>query len=108
MEEIERASFTGTTVYGVEGRGWPLRQQWANPQRRKQILFAARSVEAEPSLIGFSDSPHRRRDQTIGRGQRGTPAQRQKRARIAAESCTATVAVWMREPWLRPWPRART
>ena len=29
-------------------------------------------------------------------------------SRSAAESCTATVAVWMKEPWLRPWPRART
>jgi len=55
MEEIERAGFTGTTVHGVEGPGWPLRQEWANPQRRKQILFAARAVETEPSLIGFSD-----------------------------------------------------
>ena len=43
------------TVYGVEGPGWPLRQEWADPQRREQILFAARSVETEPSLIGFSD-----------------------------------------------------
>ena len=24
MQEIERAGFTGTTVYGVEGRGWPM------------------------------------------------------------------------------------
>jgi hypothetical protein len=41
-------------VYGVEGPGWPLRQEWADPQRREQIRFAARSVETEPSLIGFS------------------------------------------------------
>jgi ubiquinone/menaquinone biosynthesis C-methylase UbiE len=54
-QEIERAGFSGTTVYGVEGPGWPLRQEWADPQRREQILFAARSVETEPSLIGFSD-----------------------------------------------------
>jgi ubiquinone/menaquinone biosynthesis C-methylase UbiE len=54
VEEIERAGFSGTTVYGVEGPGWPLRQEWADPQRREQILFAARSVETEPSLIGFS------------------------------------------------------
>ena len=52
--EIERAGFSGTTVYGVEGPGWPLRQEWADPQRREQILFAARSAETEPSLIGFS------------------------------------------------------
>lgn len=53
-DEIELAGFTGTTVYGVEGPGWPLRREWADPQRREQILFAARSVETQPSLIGFS------------------------------------------------------
>jgi SAM-dependent methyltransferase len=51
----ELAGFTGVTVYGVEGPGWPLRQQWADPRRREHILFAARSVETQPSLIGFSD-----------------------------------------------------
>jgi SAM-dependent methyltransferase len=53
--EIEGAGFTGTAVYGVEGPGWPLRQEWSDPHRREQILFAARSVETQPSLIGFSD-----------------------------------------------------
>jgi SAM-dependent methyltransferase len=53
--EIEQAGFTGVAVYGVEGPGWPLRQEWTDPQRREQILFAARAVETEPSLIGFSD-----------------------------------------------------
>jgi ubiquinone/menaquinone biosynthesis C-methylase UbiE len=52
--EIEQAGFTGVAVYGVEGPGWALRQEWADPQRREQILFAARSVETQPSLIGFS------------------------------------------------------
>ena len=52
--EIEHAGFTGVAVYGVEGPGWPLRQEWADPQRREQILFAARSAETQPSLIGFS------------------------------------------------------
>ena len=54
-QEIEQAGFTGGAVYGVEGPGWPLRQEWADPRRREQILFAARSVETQPSLIGFSD-----------------------------------------------------
>ncbi len=54
--EIGQAGFTGVTVYGVEGPGWPLRQDWADPQRRGHILFAARSVETQPSLTGFS--PH--------------------------------------------------
>jgi hypothetical protein len=53
-DEIGLAGFTGVTVYGVEGPGWSLRQQWADPQRREHILFAARAVETEPSLIGFS------------------------------------------------------
>jgi ubiquinone/menaquinone biosynthesis C-methylase UbiE len=53
--EIGQAGFTGVGVYGVEGPGWPLRQQWADPRRREHILFAARSAEREPSLIGFSN-----------------------------------------------------
>jgi SAM-dependent methyltransferase len=53
-EEISQAGFTGVTVHGVEGPGWPLRQEWADPRRREQILFAARAAETEPSLIGIS------------------------------------------------------
>ena len=34
-EEVGQAGFTGVTVYGVEGPGWPLRQQWAYARRRK-------------------------------------------------------------------------
>jgi ubiquinone/menaquinone biosynthesis C-methylase UbiE len=52
--EIEGAGFAGVTGYGVEGPGWPLRQEWADPQRREQILFAARAAETEPALAGFS------------------------------------------------------
>ena len=51
-----QAGFTGTAVYGVEGPGWPLCQEWADPARREHILFAARAAETQPSLIGFS--PH--------------------------------------------------
>ena len=54
--EFERAGFTGPAIYGVEGPGWPLRREWADPRRREEILFAARSVETEPSIISFS--PH--------------------------------------------------
>jgi hypothetical protein len=53
-DEVERAGFTGTAIYEVEGPGRPLHQEWADPQWREQILFAARSVETEPSLIGIS------------------------------------------------------
>jgi ubiquinone/menaquinone biosynthesis C-methylase UbiE len=52
--EVERAGFTGTALYGVEGPGGPLRQDWADPRRREQILFAARAVETQPSVLGFS------------------------------------------------------
>ncbi|MGE5132548.1 MAG: hypothetical protein ACM32E_06510 [Gemmatimonadota bacterium] len=54
--EISQAGFTGAVIYGVEGPGWPLRQDWADPARREHILFAARAAETRPSLIGFS--PH--------------------------------------------------
>jgi hypothetical protein len=54
--EVEEAGFTGPAVYGVEGPGWPLRQEWADPKRREDILFAARAAETEPSLLGMS--PH--------------------------------------------------
>jgi SAM-dependent methyltransferase len=54
-QEIGQAGFTKVAVYGVEGPGWPLRQEWADPRQREQILFAARCVETQPSLIGFSD-----------------------------------------------------
>ena len=53
--EIEQAGFTGLALYGVEGPGWPLRHQWTDPRRRGQILFAARAVETQASLPGFSD-----------------------------------------------------
>jgi len=52
--EVEQAGFTGTALYGVEGPGWPLRQDWADPRRRELILFAARAVETQPSVLGFS------------------------------------------------------
>jgi ubiquinone/menaquinone biosynthesis C-methylase UbiE len=55
VEEIAQAGFADVTAYGVEGPGWPLNEEWANPQRREQILYAARAAETEPSLIGFSD-----------------------------------------------------
>src|SRR5947207_2401693 len=57
--EIGQAGFTGMTVYGVEGPGWPLRQQWTDPRRRQHIVFAARSAETQPSL-GTSFGPRER------------------------------------------------
>jgi ubiquinone/menaquinone biosynthesis C-methylase UbiE len=52
--EVGQAGFTGTALYGVEGPGWPLRRDWADPRRREQMLFAARAVETQPSMLGFS------------------------------------------------------
>ena len=54
VAELRDAGFAGPVVYGVEGPGWPLEQEWADPRRREQILFAARAAETDPSLIGFS------------------------------------------------------
>lgn len=54
--EVEQAGFTGPTVYGVEGPGWSLLQEWADERRRAGILFAAQVAETEPALRGVS--PH--------------------------------------------------
>jgi SAM-dependent methyltransferase len=54
--EIAQAGFGPAAVYGVEGPGWPMREQWNDPRLREQILFAARATETEPTILGFS--PH--------------------------------------------------
>lgn len=54
-QEVEQAGLTAVALCGVEGPGWPLRQEWADPQRREHILFAARALETQPSMIGFSN-----------------------------------------------------
>ena len=44
-------------LVGVEGlAGWlpQLNERWASAEGREAILFAARSVESEPSLLGLS------------------------------------------------------
>lgn len=52
--EVGRSGFSDVEVYGVEGPGWPLSREWADSRRHEQILFAARAVETDPSVIGFS------------------------------------------------------
>ena len=54
--ERRRALAEARRVLRPGGRlmGWLLRQEWADPQWREHILFAARSVETQPSLIGVS------------------------------------------------------
>ena len=53
-EEVRQSGFDEVEVYGVEGPGWPLDREWADSRRHEQILFAARAVETDPSVIGFS------------------------------------------------------
>lgn len=53
--EVVEAGFCELTIFAVEGPGWPLEEEWLNdPGRRRQILFAVRAIEREPSLLGFS------------------------------------------------------
>lgn len=52
--EIADAGFDLETVLGIEGPAWLVEDQWDDPARREHLLFAARAVEAEPSLGGVS------------------------------------------------------
>lgn len=57
--EISAAGFTGVTVYGVEGPGWPL---WVNEPLREQVLTAARlaeraAVELSPNFLAAGRRP---------------------------------------------------
>lgn len=52
--EVREAGFGQTGLFGVEGPGWAVEHRWADPQQRENILIAARSVEAESSMIGVS------------------------------------------------------
>ena len=51
---MDATGFVGVTVYGVEGPGRPLRQEWANRPGREQILSASHAAETGLSLTGFS------------------------------------------------------
>jgi hypothetical protein len=55
--EVREAGFALVDLVGIEGPGWPLpdvEKRWADPVQRDQLLWAARVVEREPSLLGFS------------------------------------------------------
>jgi ubiquinone/menaquinone biosynthesis C-methylase UbiE len=54
VAEVSGAGFDAVSLHGVEGPGWLIQEHWSDPQRREQILFAARAVESEPSLSGLS------------------------------------------------------
>jgi len=53
-EEVSRAGFDSVSLYGIEGPGCLMQEHWADPDRREQILFAARAVESERSLSALS------------------------------------------------------
>jgi len=57
--EVERAGFSVVELVGVEGPGWlmpDLESRWSDGRERDLLLWAARVVEREPTLLGLS--PH--------------------------------------------------
>lgn len=55
--EVLEAGFDSATVYGVEGPGWLLSgfdAWWDDGELRRRLLEIARTLEAEPSLLGAS------------------------------------------------------
>jgi hypothetical protein len=103
---------------------WPSNGPWVDDQVADQIGGSARvllhapvtdadtAVEVvndypgvDPAVTGL---PLRRHLSPRGLPSRSEGPRDPDDTLNAAESRTATVAVWMREPWLRPWPRART
>jgi len=56
--EVREVGFVIVDLVGIEGPGDllpDLAQRWADPVQRELILWAARVVEREPSLLGLSD-----------------------------------------------------
>ena len=53
-DEVSRAGFDEVSSYEIVGPGWLVQEHWPDPDRREQILLAARAVESEPSLSGLS------------------------------------------------------
>jgi ubiquinone/menaquinone biosynthesis C-methylase UbiE len=52
--EVRQAGFDAVSLHGVEGPGWLMQEHWSDPDRREQMLFAARALESEPTLSGVS------------------------------------------------------
>ena len=53
-DEVRHAGFDAVSLLGIEGPGWAMQEHWMDPDRREQMLFAARAVESESSLSGLS------------------------------------------------------
>ena len=53
-DEVTSAGFDAVSLLGIEGPGWLMQEHWSDPDRREQMLLAARAVESEPSLSGLS------------------------------------------------------
>ncbi len=59
LSEVEQAGFAEAALYAVEGpAAWisDFVSRWEDEKSRKEILWIARTVECEPSIIGVS--PH--------------------------------------------------
>lgn len=57
--EVQAAGFHLQTLVGIEGPAWrlpDLDDRWQDPTRREHLLQAARWLESEPSILGYS--PH--------------------------------------------------
>jgi SAM-dependent methyltransferase len=55
--EVSAAGFLIDGLYGIEGPGWILPDiaaRLADPRRRADLLYVARALESEPSVIGMS------------------------------------------------------
>jgi ubiquinone/menaquinone biosynthesis C-methylase UbiE len=53
-DEVQEAGFEQVSLLGVEGPGWLMQEHWSDPERREQMLFAAKAIESEPSMSGLS------------------------------------------------------
>ncbi|HZJ07161.1 MAG TPA: class I SAM-dependent methyltransferase [Nocardioidaceae bacterium] len=54
VDEVRDAGFDAVSLLGIEGPGWLMQEHWSDPDRREQMLLAARAVESEPTLSGLS------------------------------------------------------
>ena len=56
-DEVQGTGLTVEGPYGIEGPGWilpDLAERWNDPERRVSLLHIARSLEAEPAVLGCS------------------------------------------------------